>query len=233
MKYLVLLPMLVVLIIPTQNQINKEGDSALVVLGFKWTKTRRTVEKLDDASNPMPAAAMIPANKNLQRNVRINDPVVTRDPNLDTIDGRSAALEKIVRESRSTQGKPVDGFSYRVKMQNTSADAVDILFWEYQFIDPASPEKVTRRQFLCAVNIKPQKTREITAFSLSGPSDVVSVEALAGNKDGRFQEKVVVNRVEFQNGTIWQRKDWNFEEIKLTYRRAVDTPWGTEMCRNL
>jgi hypothetical protein len=233
MKYLILLPLLLTIVLPQQNPPAPQGDSQVAVLGFKWSKTRHTFEKLDSASNPGPAAAMIPANKNYQRNVRINDPAGTRDPNLDTVDGRSAAMEKIVQESRTPPAKSVDGFAYRVKLQNVSLKPIEIIFWEYQFINPADPKVTARRQFLCAVNIKPEKTFEIKAFSLSGPSDVVTVESLAGNKDGLFKENVVINRVEYQNGAIWQRKDWDFSEIKLTYQRAVATPWGTEMCRGL
>jgi hypothetical protein len=92
---------------------------------------------------------------------------------------------------------------------------------------------MARRQFLCGVNIKPEKEKEIQAFSLSGPSDVISVGNLANKSGNAFQEKVVINRVEYADGSIWQRKDWNFGEIRLTYQRAVGTPWGAEMCRSL
>ena len=47
-------------------------------------------------------------------------------------------------------------------------------------------------------------------------------------------DKVMINRVEYADGSIWQRKDWNFAEIKLTYQHAVATPWTAgEMCRGL
>jgi hypothetical protein len=127
----------------------------------------------------------------------------------------------------------VDGYAYRVKVQNASTRVVEILFWEYQFIDPANAANVTRRQFLCGVNIKADKEKELLAFSVSGPSDVVSVKTLADKSGSSSLEKVVINRVEYADGTIWQRKDWNFGEIRLTYKRALETPWGAEMCRGL
>jgi hypothetical protein len=233
MRNLLLLPLLLVFASPSQNPAVSQEGSAVVVHGFKWSKARQTMEKLDAAPAPGPAAAMIPANKNYQRNARINDPAGARDPNLDTTDGRAAALEKIVQESRTPQPKSVDGFAYRAKIQNASTKVIEILFWEYQFIDPSNPAIVARRQFLCGVNIKPGKGLELQAFSLSGPSDVISVGALANKSENPFQEKVVINRVEYADGSIWQRKDWNFAEIRLTYARAVGTPWGTEMCRGL
>ena len=227
-----LLSLLLVFGFPNQNPIVVSQDCSVSVSSFKYVKARQVHEKLATEETG-PARAMIPENKNYPRNARINLPVGARDPNEDTIDGRSAALEKIVQESRTPQTKPVDGFAFRVKVQNQSTKAVEIIFWEYQFIDTANPAAVTRRQFLCGVNIRPDKAKELQAFGLSGPSEVVSVGTLANKSGTPFQENVVINRVEYADGSIWQRKGWNFAEIGLAYRRAVGTPWGTEMCRGL
>jgi len=232
MRTLLLLLLPLLLLSPGQNSVVVTQDSSVVVLGFKSYKTRQSVQR-PDLPNTGPAAAMTPANKNYARNARINDPVGARDPNADTIDARSAAIEKNVQEAHAPQPKPVDGYAYRVKIQNTSARVIEILFFEYQFVDPADAANVARRQFLCGVNIKPDKGKELQAFSMSGPSDVISVGSLSKKSETPFQERVVINRVEYADGSIWQRKDWNFGEIRLTYQRAVGTPWGAEMCRSL
>ena len=86
---------------------------------------------------------------------------------------------------------------------------------------------------MCGVALKPSKEKELQAFSLSGPFDVVSVNALAKGAANVAEERVVINRVEFADGTIWQRKGWSLTEVRLSYARALATPWGTEMCRNL
>jgi len=72
---------------------------------------------------------------------------------------------------------------------------------------------------------------ELQAFSLLGPSQVI--QASTNKPTGPLQEKVVINRVEFTDGTIWQRRDWKFSEIRESYRRAIDNPWEGEMCRAL
>ena len=216
----------------TQNLTVAPDSSSVEVLEFKCTKSRQVMLEPPYTEN-IPARAVIPQNKNYARNARVNDPVGARDPNEDTIDGRSAALEKISQEARRPANKPVDGYAYRVKVQNASNKPVEILFWEYQFIDTANPSTVTRRQFLCGVNIRAGKAAEVKTFSPSGPAEVVNVDTLANKSSNPVQEKVVINRVEFADGTIWQRKDWNFGEIRMAYRRAVSTPWGTEMCRGL
>jgi len=207
--------------------ISKEGLPVTVV-SIKWFKDRQVVEQ---SSTSSPAAAMIPQNKNYERNRRANTSPGERDPNLDTMDGRSAAMEKAVQDSRAP--KPVDGFAYRVKVHNASAKPIDIIFWEYQFKESAAAAPLLRRQFLCGVAVKSGKDKELQAFTLLGPQDVVSVNILAQKSGSSGAEQVVINRVEFADGSIWQRKDWNFGEVRLGYARAVATPWGTEMCRSL
>jgi hypothetical protein len=234
MRSLLLLPLLAAFALPAQDGAAGDDGSSVTVLSFKWVKTRQTVAAPDNDATAAPAGSVTPADKNFQRNVRINEPARTRDVKEDDLDVRSAALEKNVQEARKAQPKRLDGFTYKVKVQNAGDKVIEIVFFEYQFTESAAPSNTTRRQFLCGVNIKPGKEKELSAFSLSGPSEVVSVESL-GNKDANlFREKVVINRVEYSDGSIWQRKDWNFAEIKQGYTRAVGTPWTAgEMCRGL
>jgi hypothetical protein len=235
MRTLLLLPLLLMFVSPIQIQnggFSTEG-TPVVVLGFKWDKRRQIIENPDSAADVAPVRAVIQDNKILERNARAQIPAGARDPNEETIDGRSAALEKSVQESRSPKAKPVDGFEYRAKVQNASKKVMEIVFWEYQFTETANPATVVRRQFICAVNIKPDKEKELLAFSVSGPSDVISVGSLSSKSGKLFQEKVLINRVEYADGSIWQRKDWNFGEVKTTLAIATSTPWKSEMCRGL
>ena len=229
MRTLLLLPLL---LMPVALQ-NGTGDGAPVtVVGAQWTKTRQKVE-YPDTQGPAPAQSMNPANKINERNRRLNAPAGMRDPNEDTIDGRSAALEKAVRESRSPRSETVEGYAYRVKVRNQSAKAVDVIYWEYQFEETANPSNLTRRQFLCGVQLKGGREKELQAFGGSGPAGTISAESLAANTVNPFAERVVVNRIEFADGAIWQRKDWNYAEVRASIQRAISTPWGAEMCRAL
>jgi hypothetical protein len=228
-RTLLLLPLLLTPVAPLQNGAG-EG-LPLNVVSAGWTKTRQKVVRADTRGST-PAAALTPADKNFARNRRVNDPAGVRDPNADTIDARSAAMDKAVRESRG-QSVEVEGYAYRVKLQNPAPKAVDVVFWEYQFEETANPSNLTRRQFLCGVQIKGGKEKEVQAFGGSGPAGVVSAESLANKAANPFAERVVINRVEYADGTIWQRKDWNYAEVRDSIRRAVSTPWGAETCRAL
>jgi hypothetical protein len=236
MKTLLLLPLFFIFVSPGQNPTASQESSSVTVLGFKWSQFHKKGKDPDPAqtSPPTPQREMIPANKVWQREARVNDPMGAKDPNEDTIDTRSAALERIVQQARTPSGKSVDVFEYLVKVKNASKNTIAILFLEYQFIDPSNPGNVSRRQFLCGVNIKPKNDKELEAFSLSGPSDVIRADSIANRPGNTLQEKVVINRVEYEDGSTWTRKDWNAAEIKLTYQHAVATPWNPgEMCRGL
>ena len=240
MSTLLLLPLLLAFVPPGQDGAVADNGSSVAVIGFKWSKSRQTTENAETAGST-PAAPIIAANKNYERGRRANSPAGVANvpagvsnPNADTIDARHAELEKNVQESRSPRRKSVDGYAYRVKVRNAGAKAIEVLFWEYQFTESANPTNVARRQFLCGVHIKPNKEKELQAFSPSGPGGVISVGSLSDKSGGNlYQEKVVINRVEYADGTIWQRKDWNFAEVRLTLARAIATPWGLEMCRGL
>jgi len=228
MKTCLLLSLLLSLLTSLQTPVLT--NSPLTVTSSKWTRARRTIEA-PEAQGNAPQREMIPQNRIFARTARVNDPAGSRDPNGDTIDGRSAALEKSVAESRSPKPRPMDGYAYRIKVQNTTTKVVEFVFWEYQFQDPANPDLLARRQFLCGVNIAAGKEKDLEGFSLSGPSDVVDVKTL--NSGAAFKENVVINRIEFSDGKIWQRKAWNLAEVQGSYERVLREPWLPGMCKGL
>ena len=229
MKTFFLLPLLAIIALPIQNSQAPPDGSQIAVVSFKWSKSRQATNATVP-DRPIPVRAMTQADKSLERNARINDPAGVRDPNADTVDARGAALEKSVQSAENARAKTVDGFAYQAKIHNASKQAVETVFWEYQFIDSANPAELTRRQFMCGVNIKPDKEKELLAFTVLGPPGTVNAQA----PNSPFQEKVIINRVEFADGKSWMRKDWNAGEIKSAYERAMATPWGqNEMCRAL
>ena len=79
--------------------------------------------------------------------------------------------------------------------------------------------------------IPPDKDKELEGFSFAGPSDVVSVGALADKS--RFKENVLINRIEYSEGSIWQRKGWHLAEVKGSYDRVLREPWVPGQCKGL
>lgn len=229
MKILFLLSLLLTLCLPLQSQTETTG-APLSVTNFKWKRARRTPPPQEVESNT-PMRAVIPQNKIFARNARANESPGARDPNSDTLDGRSEALEKSVAESRSQQPEPVDGYAYHIKVHNTISKTVEAVFWEYRFEDPANADSLSRRQFLCGVEIGSGKSKDLEAFSRFGPSDVVNVKTL--DSATPFKESIVINRIEYTDGTVWQRRAWNLAEVKASYERVLREPWLPGMCKAL
>ena len=83
---------------------------------------------------------------------------------------------------------------------------------------------------MCGVNIGAGKSKELEGFSLSGPG-VVNVNTLENKAEDK--EKAVINRVEYSDGSIWQRKDWSLAEVKTSYERVLREQWIPGMCKGL
>ena len=58
------------------------------------------------------------------------------------------------------------------------------------------------------------------------------METLGNGRAKHSLEMVLINRVEYADGSIWERKGWKFSEISRALKLALATPW-TEACRAL
>ena len=202
------------------------------ILSAKWERAILPAPKV----NVQPVGPMVPVmaeTKNFQRNARQQRTDHPIDPNEASIEGRSLALDKAVRESRTPQPDDVAGFLYSVGMRNDTGMPISVIFWEYRFTEIARPTNVVRRQFLCGVKMKDGEKKEFSVFSTFGPSDVIDLESLSKAKTKLFDESVQVNRIELSDGRILQRNDWNFKDVKDAVQRATSTPWGKDTCRAL
>src|SRR3982751_3519367 len=185
----------------------------LPVVSSRW---QRTVMQGQTPDNPAqaPMRAVTNDNKYFQRKNREGQTNVTVDPNDTTEDGRRAAMDKAVQESRTRKAADVPGYSYVAEVRNASGKKIAVVYWEYRFTEIANPANTVRRQFLCAANLKNGGAKALSAFSTLGPSDVIDASSLAKSTEKLFNEDVRVNRIEFEDGSILQRPDWKFDDVK-------------------
>jgi hypothetical protein len=105
--------------------------------------------------------------------------------------------------------KPIDLFRYRVQLKNTGIKVVKAIVWDYQASDTDQFTDSTHRQFRCTTKIKPNEKEKLEGYSLLPPTRVITVSASKS-----FSERVIINRIEYADGTSWQRANWHQPEGK-------------------
>lgn len=128
--------------------------------------------------------------------------------------GNQVELNKVEREARAdsanierirAQGPARYGFLYKTSLRNTGAKAVREVDWDYVFTDAATGEEVGRRQFTSVAKIAPGKSRELSFTVPMPPTRKISAQALDRKEREGLHERVVLVRVLYEDGTVWER----------------------------
>lgn len=130
--------------------------------------------------------------------------------------GSSADVNKIEREARADaanvaaardQQKPARYvFMYKVSVRNTGVKAIRAVDWDYVFFDKGTANEIGRHQFSNEVKIAPGKSKELSVVIRRPPTRTVSAHTLNERERAALDERVVIVRVEYADGTIWQRQ---------------------------
>ena len=87
---------------------------------------------------------------------------------------------------------------------NTGSRTIKLVDWDYVFLDPGTSEVVARHQFTSEETIKPGKSKEVSVLYLTPPVKTVSAGMLTKKEPMPFTEQVVIARIEFSDGSVWQ-----------------------------
>lgn len=187
----------------SQAQIGTQERSDLVVLKFSCRKYETGGRMIRSVQEPDP-----PMNEPISINPapRSNEPQELknrRDMQERRADMRAAEI------NASLSKQPVSGsklYVYRLQVKNASTKLVKSFAWEYQ---PSSEPDPLDRQFFCSIKTKPNESKELELFSPLAPSRVVDASK-AGDKSAKSSDaKVIINKIEYMDGTVWQRPGWN------------------------
>jgi hypothetical protein len=206
-----LLPILLVFHPPPQNPPAADKNAPVLAINFRWYRDRQSAEKVVVPARG-PDLPMIEPTRSIGRTQKPDGTAPERDPNSEKPEARSASLDKIGEEA--SESSLVNGFTYEVKFRNGGTKQAQTVFWEYQFTETAVSTNTSRRRFVCELKIKPEKEKLVQVFSTLGPGTVINVKNLSKKLGKQFDESVVVDRIEFEDGSVWQRQDWNVEEAK-------------------
>ena len=170
---------------PPDVQIGEFSTSKFIAYDYKGPITRRTNSNTADTRS---------------RRLIYEEEIRNRN----SIENRSRDMldleESVMREARNAQA--VDMFRYKVTLKNTGLKMIKSISWDFQGSFTEDFADTTHRQFRCTAKLKPNSTERFEGQSILPPVRVVS----ASNKT--FIQRVVINRIEYDDGTIWQRSEW-------------------------
>ncbi|HKG48064.1 MAG TPA: hypothetical protein VKB02_15110 [Pyrinomonadaceae bacterium] len=197
MKLLLLTGLL--LLIPFQQtpQTVDREQADLAVLKFSWSKYRQNTGLMSSVTDPGPPLNEPVSLKAPERRNETSESRSRRD-----IQERRAALANADRNGTSSGAPPrQDYYMMRLEVKNVGQNTTKSIVWEFQ---PAvqTPDYETK-QYVCKIKTKPNESKSFELMSPAAPVKVVSA-------DQKAQEgKVVINRIEYADGTVWKRKGWS------------------------
>jgi hypothetical protein len=125
--------------------------------------------------------------------------------------GNIGEAAKVERETRAEQvlksrppAPPRYAFLYKVSVQNTSTKTIKAIDWDYVFSSGTS-EDTTRLEFTSEEKIGPGKTKELSVTARKPPAQTISVYALDKSERQGLDGQVVVMRIQYSDGSVWQR----------------------------
>jgi hypothetical protein len=96
-------------------------------------------------------------------------------------------------------------FSYKASVLNRGPKAVKEVDWDYVFFDAATSEEVGRHRFTSEGKIEPGKKKDFGFVITSPPSQTVSVHALNDRERRGLSGQVVIVRILYADGSVWQK----------------------------
>ena len=182
----VLLLVLIVCFVNLQQVEREEPD--LRVVKFSWGKEQpQKSSMIKGAQNPGgPITTPIADNRDLG----------SRRTDLRTMEKKAAV-------SAETPAGP--NYQLRLELKNTGAHVVKSLIWEFR--PTALGEDYQPKQYLCGLQVKPGEKKVLDVWTPFAPVKVVSADT---SKDALKDGEVVINQIEYADGSLWKKRGWNY-----------------------
>ena len=180
---------------PAQTQ---DAGGGVAVLKYSWE--RETIRRKASM------ASMASVDELVQQSQRERQLAAARNTN-DRLVATRIERENEMRDQaavKANQGRSIEGYRYRLTLRNDSSKTIKSIDWDYVFIDQAAQQLVARHQFTSDETIKPGKTKEIYVLYLTPPVRTVSTERLASKEPLPYTEHIVIARLVYSDGSIWQ-----------------------------
>jgi len=117
---------------------------------------------------------------------------------------REAKADEANLAKQREKNPPRYYFIYKTKIKNTHTAAITQIDWDHVFYERGTENEMGRQEFTTDEQIGPGKTKELTVTTTSPPTRTVSITSLNLEERDRFSEKIVIVRVKFADGRVWQ-----------------------------
>jgi hypothetical protein len=175
------------------------ADPQLTIVKHSWSK-----ERIDWEGNPFGAPV---ENFDDLRRRQVDERRILRARGTGNI-GEAAKVERETRSEQVIKSRPPAppryAFLYKVVFQNTSAKTIKEIDWDYVVLNSKTQE-TERLEFTHDTKIGPGKTKELSVTARKPPARTVSVYALDKNERLGLDGQVIVMRILYTDGSIWQR----------------------------
>jgi hypothetical protein len=198
MRLILLATLVALLQVQQAPTLVQREEPDMVVQKFTWDTIRANSDLIHSALDPGPA---------MNEPVGIKPPPRTNEPqeikNRRDMNERRADMAAAVNAAQSNPPRQ-DQYFLRLEVKNVGTSVIKSIVWEYQ---PSSETtNYELRQYVCTMKAKPKESKTFELVSPYNPVKVVQADAKTGQpRDG----KVVINRIEYVDGSIWKRKGWS------------------------
>ena len=188
----------IVAVSTAQTATATSDPSDLQVVKMSWKAQTRPARDIRPEDNN-PAMQKLPGKD--QRVVR-----TTRGERLPVYD----QAERASRESDDIwpeTGATVRGYEYQATVRNTGQKEIKAVDWQYNFTDSQDQSFVTHHRFQSMTKIAPGKEVKLSKFTTAAPTQVVNAKAVENKRDKPYSEQVMITRIVYTDGSVWERPD--------------------------
>ena len=171
-----------------QQPTQERKDPDLSVVRFGWARHRPNSNLIRGAQRP---------------GGNITPPLTAEDRDLGT---RKAELRTTDKKAAGS-ALPEGNYTYQIQLEvkNTGTNIVKYLIWEFR--PTGMPDDYEPKQYLCKLQVKPKGKKVLEVWTPFAPVKVVRADVRADAlKDG----EVVINKIEYADGSVWKKPEWNF-----------------------
>ena len=172
-----------------QQQTPPREQPDVIAITFRWVK--QSTRLIRGAQNPGgPITTPMPA------------PMAAGDQDLAS---RKAELRNVDKKASVSADEHGNTYHLFLEFKNTGTNVVRSLVWEFR--PTAMPADYAPKQYLCALRVKPKEKKTLDLWTPYAPVKVISANV---HSDGLKEGEVIINKIEYLNGSVWQRRDWRY-----------------------